>query len=62
MNEHHGATVASAISYITSAGLVVGQIFDFMNQNAGAFGVILGFLTFFINWHYQHKRYKSELK
>jgi hypothetical protein len=48
--------ISSAISYIISGGLVVGnQALAFMNNNAAACGVILGILTFLTNLHYQHK-------
>ena len=47
VNNHPAATIAS---YLTSLGLVFGSVFDFLNQNALAFGVIFGFITCVINY------------
>lgn len=47
VNTHPGAAIAS---YLTSIGLVLGGMFDFMNHNALAFGVIFGAVTCWINY------------
>lgn len=46
-NSHPWATIAS---YLTSIGLVLGSVLDFMNHNALAFGVIFGAITCWINY------------
>ena len=51
-------------SYTISSGLVIGNIMDYLNNNAGAFGVILGFMTFlgqlYFNW-IKHRAYVKSL-
>ena len=47
------SSAASIASYSTSLGLVLGKSLDFLNTNAAACGVILGFLTFLVNWYYK---------
>ena len=51
--QDHASSVASIASYATSVGLVLGKALDFLNTNAAACGVILGFLTFLVNWYYK---------
>ena len=51
--QEHASSVASIASYATSLGLVLGKTLDFLNTNAAACGVILGFLTFVVNWYYK---------
>lgn len=51
--QEHASSVASLASYATSLGLVLGKALDFLNTNAAACGVILGFLTFLVNWYYK---------
>jgi hypothetical protein len=51
-------TVASATTYGTSAWLIAGHAFQFLNTYASAFGVLLGMATFLINWFYQHRNYE----
>jgi len=49
--------ITSAIAYASSGAVAVsGNILTTLNNNAPAFGVILGAATFLINWHYQKKR------
>jgi hypothetical protein len=52
--------VASGATYFTSAGLFVGSAMDWLNQNAGAVGVMIALATFSVNLYYQHKRAKGE--
>lgn len=49
------AKVSTWVSYIASGGLTAAGMLDFLNDNALAFGVLLGIATFFVNWHYQRK-------
>lgn len=51
--QEHASSMATIASYAASFGLVVGKTLDFLNTNAAACGVILGFLTFLINWYYR---------
>jgi len=49
--------ITSAIAYASSGAVAVsGSILTALNNNAPAFGVLLGAATFLINWHYQKKR------
>jgi hypothetical protein len=48
--------LASGATYVTGGGLVIGDVMNYLGDNSGAFGVILGALTFLTNWYYQHKR------
>lgn len=66
MNEHAEgiARAASTITYAASAGLIAGDWLQFLNQNAAACGVILGFLTFVTNFIFQlmnHRAIKSRI-
>jgi len=51
--EHHSAGIASAITtsatYITSGTLMAGDYMNYLDDHAGAFGVILGLITFLSN-------------
>ena len=52
--------ITSAIAYAASGAIAVGgEILTTLNNNAPAFGVIIGVATFLINWHYQKKRAES---
>lgn len=57
--QEHASSVASIASYATSVGLVLGKTLDFLNTNAAACGVILGFLTFLVNWYYKRQAVES---
>lgn len=57
--QEHASSVASVASYATSVGLVLGKTLDFLNTNAAACGVILGFLTFIVNWYYKRQAVNS---
>ena len=52
------AGIAKAVAYSTSGGLVFADYMEYLNHHAGAFGVIIGFCTFIVNWIYQHKNRK----
>lgn len=54
MHDHaeHVIALTTKITYSTSAVLVFLQ---FLNTYAAAFGVLLAFCTFIVNWVYQHK-------
>ena len=57
--EAHMGEIVSRISYITSGTLIfadVTNLLTYLDTHAGAFGVILGFMTFLVNWFYQHRR------
>jgi hypothetical protein len=49
------AKVSTGVSYTASGGLTAAGMLDFLNNNALAFGVVLGMATFFVNWYYQRK-------
>lgn len=55
MNEHAEqiAKAATAAAYSVSGGLVISDWLQFLNTNASACGVIIGFMTFIINWYFQ---------
>lgn len=42
--------LTSVLSYFVSFSLVVGSVFDFLNDNAGAFGVLFAAITCGINY------------
>lgn len=52
------AKVATGASYTASGGLTAAGMLDFLNDNALAFGVILGLATFIVNFYYQRKHFK----
>lgn len=52
------AKVSTGVSYTASGGLTAAGMLDFLNNNALAFGVILGLATFLVNVHYQRKHLK----
>ena len=51
---------ATGATYFTSAGLFIGSTMDWLNQNAGAVGVLIALATFSVNVYYQRKRAKVE--
>ena len=52
------AGIAKTVAYSASGGLVFADYMAYLNHHAGAFGVIIGFCTFIVNWIYQHKNRK----
>lgn len=52
--------VTSGLTYAVSGGLVVGDVLQFLNNNAGAVGAIMAMATFAMNWYYQHQRRKRD--
>jgi hypothetical protein len=63
-NSEDIARIATGVSYVASAGLVIGDILKFLNMNAAGFGVILGLLTFLTNLVFKylnHRLIKSKL-
>ena len=50
--------IASYLSYVIGSGLFVGDVMNYLNENAAGIGVMIGTATFLINWIYHHKRYK----
>ncbi|WP_010323016.1 HP1 family phage holin [Marinobacterium stanieri] len=48
--------VAAGLTYTVSGGLVVGDVLQFLNNNAGAVGAVMAMATFAMNWYYQHQR------
>lgn len=59
------AKVATNTSYAVSGTLIAGDWLQFLNQNAAACGVLLGFLTFVANIWFQwinHKTIKARYK
>ena len=47
---------ASVAAYGTSGSLVLADSLSWLNNNAGAVGILIALLTFGINWYYQRKR------
>lgn len=47
---HEPVSTASVFSYLASIGLILGSVFDFLNNNALAFGAIFGAVTCWINY------------
>jgi hypothetical protein len=47
---------ATFISYAIGSGLFVGDLMNYLNENAAGIGVMIGTATFLVNWRYQHKR------
>jgi hypothetical protein len=59
------SSACSSITYIISGWLCIGHIMNYLNNNDGAFGVILGFMTFLGQMFFsylKHKAYKQRLK
>jgi len=52
------ADIAKTISYSTSAGMMFSSAADYMNDNVGVVGGLLGIVTLAINTYYRHKEYK----
>lgn len=52
--------LASGLTYAVSGGLVVGDVLQFLNNNAGAVGALMAMATFGMNWYYQHQRRKRD--
>ncbi len=47
---------ATFLSYAIGSGLFVGDLMNYLNENAAGIGVLIGTATFLVNWRYQHKR------
>lgn len=58
------ATTASVVTYSTGLGLWVGSAMQWLNENAGAIGVVIALVTALINLYYQRKnsRYLKNAK
>ena len=56
------AAIATASTYAASGGLVIGDYMQYLNNNAGAFGVGLGVATYFTNLHFKIKNSRALLK
>lgn len=54
------SNIAACASYMVSAGLMIGDAMHWLNDNAGALGVILGTGTFLMNLHFNIKRSRSK--
>jgi hypothetical protein len=52
------ANIAKNISYSTSAGMMASSAADFMNDNVGVVGGLLGLATLAVNTYYRRKEYK----
>lgn len=58
----HASTLPTIFSYLTSASLVFGGIFDFINHNAVFFGVVFGGITCYINFKEKKARIETYAK
>lgn len=56
------AAIATAATYATSGTLVAGSYMDYLNDNAGAFGVLLGLATCLTNFLFQWFNRRALLK
>ena len=54
------ATVCSVITYTISGWVGFGHIMDYLNENDGAFAVILGFMTFLGQMFFSYLRHRNE--
>ncbi|WP_426994465.1 hypothetical protein [Methylomonas sp. CM2] len=53
MDIHHpGSAVASAVSYVTSAGLLVNQAWQFLNEYAAGVGAAIAILSYLTNLYF----------
>ena len=50
--------IISKAAYTVNGSLILSGIFDILNKNAAAFGVILGLLTFLTNIYFQYLNHK----
>ena len=50
---------ATIAAYFTSGSLVLADVLQFLNNNAGAVGACVAMLTLFVNIYYQRKRSKQ---
>jgi len=48
--------IATFLSYAIGSGLFVGDLMNYLNENAAGIGVLIGTATFLVNWRYQYKR------
>lgn len=49
--------ILAPINYAIGSGLYIGNTMHYLNDNAGAFGVIIGFLTFFAQVYFGTRRH-----
>lgn len=56
------SVLATAATYATSGTLVAGSYMDYLNNHAGAFGVIIGVATFVTNFVFQLINRRALLK
>lgn len=54
----NASVIISITSYSVNGSLILSGIFDILNKNAAAFGVILGLLTFLTNIYFQYLNHK----
>jgi hypothetical protein len=45
-----------SVNYTISSGLFIGSAMNYLNENAAAFGVIIGFLTFFAQIYFNTRQ------
>ena len=58
----NASDIMSITSYSVNGSLILSGIFDILNKNAAAFGVILGILTFLTNVYFQYITHKLVLQ
>ena len=58
----NASDILSITSYSVNGSLILSGIFDILNKNAAAFGVILGILTFLTNVYFQYLSHKLVLQ
>lgn len=61
MDHHSGflAKVGAWLTYFFSGGLMLGDAMDWINDNTGVVGLVLGLISLAINWYYKHKESKQ---
>ena len=56
------SSMLAPINYAIGSGLYIGNAMHYLNDNAGAFGVIIGFMTFFAQLYFGSKRQEILIK
>lgn len=59
MDESDIANLTSKLSYFCSGGVTFAGMFNWLNSNAAACGVLIALFTAFVNLYYQRKNSES---
>lgn len=55
-----GQKISAGLSYTTGGGLFLGDMLNFLDSYAGAFGVLIATATYLTNLYYHRKREERE--